>query len=209
MRSPVLLLSKSIKTFLVWLNHKGTEWWMEDEMRSDLSLHPPSTFPPTASSYLTLARVVGSPWAASDIPVLSPAKLPPCFLHQHVQACHFPPIPTQLYAWLLEHSSSRTLLQPTCMHKRHRSLTTTQPLQTDSCAFFSVILKTWAPGCRLIRDGDITRSLPQMISWIRAMEPWSPLIQTDTPHRRLPYIHQQRQGGKNHLSHLAVCFCLH
>lgn len=39
--SLVLPLSNLVKTFLVWLNHKGTVWWMKDETYTDLSRQPP------------------------------------------------------------------------------------------------------------------------------------------------------------------------
>lgn len=103
----VCLQSNPVKTFLVWLNHKGTVWWIEDETCTDLSLHLP-LLPILAPSFLTPACVVCCLWAAFD----SHNHVP----HPRIQSVISLPFPLK-YTSLLQHGDSRSFFTPTaCMN---------------------------------------------------------------------------------------------
>lgn len=90
--SPALLQSNPVKVLLLWQNHKGTVWWMEDETCTDLSCQP-YLLPLFGPFFLTSTCVVSSLRTLSDIHVFHAGPAVP---RLHVWPVTSVPFPTQL-----------------------------------------------------------------------------------------------------------------
>lgn len=111
-RSPALLQSNPVKVFLLWRNHKGTVWWMEDETCTDLS-RLPHLLPLRGPYFLTSTCVVSSLRTLSDIHVF---RVGPAVPRPHVWPVTSVPFPTQL-RFILPTQQLAHLHAYACVHR--------------------------------------------------------------------------------------------
>ena len=127
------LQSDSVTAFLLWVNHKGTVWWMEDETRTDLSLQtlPPPLSGPHSSPDPCLCGLLSLGGVWHPRPLLFP-------VHTYGLS---PPLPSALsHTSLLRRSNSRTLLYPTCMHKSDNGSWSNVPTTTSTNSYLHIYM---------------------------------------------------------------------